>query len=51
MLQSNYQEELSIAQTRSFLSKARSVRPQLNVFLRPLEMKPSMEFFVLSHSA
>ena len=27
------------------------VRPQLNVFLRPLEMKPSMEFFVLLPSA
>ena len=25
--------------------------PQLNVFLRPLETKPSMEFFVLSPSA
>ena len=27
------------------------VRPQLIVFLRPLEMKPSMEFFVLLPSA
>ena len=38
-----------VGEKQSMLPAA--VRPQLIVFLRPLEMKPSMEFFVLLPSA
>ena len=38
-----------VSEKQSMLPAA--VRPQLIVFLRPLEMKPSMEFFVLLPSA